>query len=201
MRRKQRIENFRRIPEIRCLEPHHGRGKINQPASPGQIEDAQRAGHRETLAPRHRHGFAIIDQQQIGVERLRQRKSRALAPVQSHQKGIGVIRGRGRPQVEPSGWHGGPVAHRFGRFGMKQLVPDRVRDQDFREELEQDFALADQDEIVDRPGIGDDDRHRLSQPEPAQILAVAFEILDLIFNKDAVRLEKSVKRRAGREAK
>jgi hypothetical protein len=121
-------------------------------------------------------------QQQVGANRLRQHKGCPLAPVEAQQSGIGAIRLRDRAHFEPVGRRSGPGADRLGRFGMQQLVSDRVRDQDFREEREQDVALADQDEIMDRPGIGDDDRHRFSQPELAQILAVAFEVLDPVFD-------------------
>ena len=103
MRGKQGVENFRAIAKIRCLEQRYRSSKIDQSASRSQIEDAQGAGHGETLAARYRYGFAIIDQQQIGANRLRQRERRPLAPVQPGQDGIGVIRDRGRAYVEPMG--------------------------------------------------------------------------------------------------
>lgn len=66
--------------------------------------------------------------------------------------------------------------------------------------LGQKLDLTDEHQVVQRPGVGDDDAHFASNAEPVQVLPVALELGRGHGFVEAARLEKAVQRGAGREA-
>lgn len=58
------------------------------------------------------------------------------------------------------------------------------------------FALSNQHQIVQRPGIGDDEPHAPLQADAAQVAPLLFQLLQRVLHEDVVRFEKAVERLA-----
>ena len=71
---------------------------------------------------------------------------------------------------------------------MAQLVADGLRRQHLFEQLGQNAARADQHQVVERPGIGDDEPHGASEAEAFQVAALALQIFDAVGLVNLVRL-------------
>ena len=83
MLREQRVQNFRPVAEICCLEARNGSAEFDQSAAGGQIEYAQGSGNGETAPTCYGDPSAIVDEDKIGTQRpgKRQRDRRYRAPA------------------------------------------------------------------------------------------------------------------------
>lgn len=82
MPREQRVEQLRPRAEVGCLEPSESVREINQPVRRSKIENAERAHHGKALGARRRYACAVIHQNEIGFQQLRQRQRFGLAFIQ-----------------------------------------------------------------------------------------------------------------------
>jgi len=85
-----------------------------------------------------------------------------------------------------------PFAHNGRRSGIALFCADRPGNQHSREQRRKEIDRADQDRIIQRPGIGDDDPLAASKPQPVDHLLLAMEIGKRIRLENIVRLQKSV---------
>jgi len=83
---------------------------------------------------------------------------------------------------------------------MAEFGAHRFRHKHRFNELGNDRARADQHQVVERPGIGDDEPHADLEAESSQVLPLALQIVEAVGLEHVMRLEKSVERVAGFEA-
>src|SRR5262249_50349996 len=101
---------------------------------------------------------------------------------------------------EPGWWAGGPTAHRRRRQTMTQLGVHQLRHQQLSEQFWKYSALADQHQVIERTGIGDNEPHAASEAGLFEVLSVTFQIVEGVRLKHVMRLQEPVERFAGGEA-
>lgn len=82
---------------------------------------------------------------------------------------------------------------------MAQLGVDRLRYEYLSEQLWKYFVLADQHQVVERAGIGDDEPHAASEAGFFQVFSVAFQVVQAVRLEHIMRLQKPIERVAGAE--
>jgi hypothetical protein len=65
---QQRVEKVLPVAEIRAFQPIKGIHQVNQAALCGQIENAKRSGDFESHTQCDGRAFAVIDEDEIGLE-------------------------------------------------------------------------------------------------------------------------------------
>ncbi len=83
----------------------------------------------------------------------------------------------GLMHVHPRRWIGNPVLNCGRRLPVCQLIPDDGGEDHFFKQCWKNVDMPDQDQIVDRAGVGDDQLH-LSKSKTFQILHIAVDILN-----------------------
>jgi hypothetical protein len=84
---------------------------------------------------------------------------------------------------------------------MAELVINRSRHQDLLEQFRQYLDRVNQYKIIDRPGIGDDEPHGLSESEPFQVSPLAREVVEAVRLEHIMGLEEAIEGVAGTKAK
>jgi hypothetical protein len=85
-------------------------------------------------------------------------------------------------------------------LSVLQFVPNEFRNEYPFEQSGQDFDLSDQDKIVQRTGVGDDQPHRPLESNSAKIVSIPVEIIDRKGEVDPMRLEHVVQGLASRQS-
>lgn len=84
---------------------------------------------------------------------------------------------------------------------MPQFLMHQLRHQHSREQARQQFDFVDQNQIVQRPRVRDDDRHAASEAKPGQRLDLTVKLLQREGLVHPMRLEKTVNLVGHRKAK
>ena len=92
---------------------------------------------------------------------------------------------------KPCGRCGDPAPDHQGRERVGKLGLNGDRQRDFFRHAGKKIDLTDQDQIIDRAGIGNDQPHR-SEPELFEGLPFLFKIFERVLLIDAMGLEKAV---------
>ena len=106
-----------------------------------------------------------------------------------------------RPHVKPAWRTRDPVAHGRRRFSVGEFILHHLWYEHPLEWLWQQLDVAGQHEVMERPGIGDDQQHAGSEAEPLQVAAVALQIVCRVCAEDAVPGQKLIELGAGGETK
>jgi hypothetical protein len=83
-----------------------------------------------------------------------------------------IVDMKGLTDLNPSRRSTDPVLYRERRFRMFQLVPDDGGQNHSVEQSWKDVDMLDEDQIIDRSGIGDDELHPL-ESKTVKVLQVA----------------------------
>ncbi len=156
----------------------------------GEVKHTQGAHYPNPERPGRDNTCAVIHKQQIGAYRLGQRDSGALAFAKLRQRQARL--GRRHPRFQPSGMRRKPGVHRRGRAWVMQLDLHHRRQQHGGEQAWQHLNGVDQNQILQRAGISDDDLHPPSQPEVARRALVFGEIRKRVGFVDIMRFEEAV---------
>ena len=136
----------------------------------------------------------VIHEQQIGVERGGKRNSLCFTGAELLYRGLGEV--QCLVHVHPRGRIGNPVAHRKWCVRIGQLVFHSGWQDYFCKQRGKDFDMPDQDQIINRAGVGDDEPHRL-QAKLLKAIDLTTKILNGVFNPNVMGLQKSVELIAG----
>ncbi len=139
-------------------------------------QHADRARDTQALSAGGRGSCTVIDQEQPGAERVSQRDRGALAgikPTQRGRLGGGVVHRKPRRRAVS------PRAYRSRSVSVTQLAGDDGGHSNGAEQLWQHVNLADQNEVMKRPGVRDDDArgHGSGATKCLQVYEVAPDVL------------------------
>ena len=84
-----------------------------------------------------------------------------------------VRRVRDLSDFDPGRRRRNPYSHLLRRLRILQLVENGLRDEDALVESGEDIRLVDEDEVVERRGVGDDDRHYFAARFSKSVLLVS----------------------------
>ncbi len=173
---EQGIDQGGRIVEI-CGPQHRERSiELDQSLTCRIDQHADRARDTKALSAGGRGSCAVINQEQRGAERVSQRDRGALAGIKPTQRGsLGGVVVHRKPRRRAIS----PRAHRIRSVSVTQLAGDDGRHSNGAEQLWQYVDLADQDEVVKRPGVRDNDArgHGSGATERLQVCEVAPDVL------------------------
>ncbi len=79
------------------------------------------------------------------------------------------------------------------RTRTAQLRNDGLRNNDFAKKLRQELNGVDQDQLMPRPGVRDDDPHTASKSEPKDVFDLPLDVSNGVILIDPMRLEEAVK--------
>ena len=161
--------------------------EIEQAAFSGKIEDAERTGNAKASPSSHADPIPFVDQQQVSVKGFRQRDSSGFSFIKAGnpRQASGVM------DLQPRGRTGDPVSNRQRRERVGKLGLNSERKCDLFEHAGQNVDVPDQNQIIYRARIGDDQPHG-SEPELFEGLSFLFKIFESVFLIDAVRLQETV---------
>src|SRR5450432_223896 len=91
----------------------------------------------------------------IGPQFFRQQNGVTLAGIEVSQ--IRAWRYARRANLQPDWWLGNPCPHRVRSARAFEFLAYRRRNEDPLEECRQDIDLANQNQVIDRAGVGNDD--------------------------------------------
>jgi hypothetical protein len=94
--------------------------------------------------------------------------------------------------LDPQGWLRDPAAHTFRSFIVPQFVSHYLRHKYLLEEGSQNVDLLDQNQIIQRAGVGDNEPHRWSEPETLKVIPVLLDVVERIRGVDIMGLEEPV---------
>ena len=126
---------------------------MTSPRLGGFIENGKRPGNSQTPANRFLPSRLLINKQHVSMHFLRKRDRLALARIQLPQDEAALR----SEDFHPRRRGDGPVLHRLRRKWMPEFRYHGRRDQNSRVQLAQEPDLPDQDEVVDRRRVSDDD--------------------------------------------
>jgi hypothetical protein len=124
----------------------------------------------------------------------------ALAFVQSHFCRTAAGKVRVGPDFEPVRNASCPHFHRLWCGWISQLAMNCRRNENPFKQRGQEVDFVDQQQVVERPCIGDDQPHALSKSEPLQIASLPPQIVQAVRLEYAVALQEAVQLIAGRKA-
>ncbi len=136
--------------------------EIEQAALRRKIKHTQRAGDTQALPFRSADASALIDEQQIGLERCRQGDCGGFSLVKSRVRD--GFEGFGSDDLKPGGQGGDPALDQRRRDRIGEFSPDHAWKRYPFKQAGKNFDMADQDQIIDRAGVGDHQPH-VSEPQ------------------------------------
>ncbi len=177
-----------------------GGSEIEETALGGAIEDAEGAGDGEAEAAGFLDAFPVIHEDEIGMEVEGEENGFLFAGIE-----VGKWRGGGldgeRDHLQPSGAVGEPQADGLGGGGMFQFGGDGLGDEDFGVAGGEEIGVADEDEVAEGGGVGDDEaRHAGSEAEAVVGVAIELEVVPGVVEPDLVEFEEAIEVIAGGEA-
>jgi len=188
---EQGIDQSGRIVEICGPQRRERSIELEQSLACRIDQHADRARDTQALSAGGRGSGAVIDQEQPGAECVSQRDRGALAGIKLTQRGRlggGVVHRKPRRRAVS------PRAHRIRSVSVTQLAGDDGRHSNGAEQLWQHVDLADEDQVVKRPGVRDDDARGQGSgaAERLQVCKVAPDVLQGDWFVHAALLEKAV---------
>jgi len=141
----------------------------------GKIQNAHRSSHTKSLAASHDYTLAIVHKHQIRAERNGQCDCGRLPFIEPFHRSLAEWRGWRFLDIKPCRRIGNPVPHRRRSVRVGQLRFHGGWQDHFLEQNWKDIDASDQHQVVDRPGIGDDQPHRL-ESQLFQSVAVPLKI-------------------------
>ena len=149
-----------RTPELGPLQFLNCLIEIEQLPFGGDIEHAQRTGYPEAPLSRGANTVTIVNQQQISVQQLRECDRCGFAFVKPAD-GINALPS---DDLQPVRTAGDPAPNRGRCSGMGELGLDSSRKKHFLKQSRQNIDVADQDQVTDWTGIGDNQSHSTQNP-------------------------------------
>ena len=107
-----------------------------------------------------------------------------------------IVGFRNAHHFEPCRGTAYPFAHREGSLVMCKLVADDGGNRNMLKQPGKNIALSNQHQIVQRPGIGDNEPHVPLKADAAQVAPLLFQILKRIFHEYFMSLQETVERLA-----
>ncbi len=141
---------------------------------------------------RDRDPGAVVHEDEVGADSKGKCDCGTLALVQSRSGGVVGVPIGIRSDLKPSRKLCDPSPHRRRCIGMRKFIVHRPGHENRLEQLGQHIDRFDQDQIIERPGIGDDKPHALLETEPLQVALLALQIVEAVGLKHVMRLQKPV---------
>jgi hypothetical protein len=140
----------------------NGGSEVEETALGGVIKDAEGAGDGEAEAAGFLDAFPVVHEDEIGMEVEGEQNGVLFARIQIGKRGRGGLDGE-RDNLEPGGAVGEPQADGLRGGGMFQIGGDGLGDEDFGVEGGEEIGLADEDEVAEGRGVGDDEAGHAGQ--------------------------------------
>jgi hypothetical protein len=145
------------MAEIGELNPVESLGKIEKAVRRGQTEDAERAGYRQSFVPGRYYTLPVVHQEQIGMKLDCQNYGVSFTRVKILEGSI--VGWAGLANFHPRRRCRNPASDQGWCLWLGELISNHGQQDHFGKERRKNIDMSDQDQIVDRPGIGDDDLH------------------------------------------
>ncbi len=194
---KERIQHFLTIAKVCRLQAHQGRSKVDQPPPCRAVKQAERADNGQTLRKRGVAAATVIDQDEVGAQRHRQRDRRALSVIERRQQQF--LKGRGRRDLKPSWPTGNPTSYHGWRARVAEFRSHHLGCEHRAEQPGEEVDLSDEHQVVERTGIGDDP-HATSEAEAVERLLLSLDVDQRVGLEHAVLLEEAIQLGAYLEA-
>lgn len=192
------MEHFRPTTEVGRLQTGEGLSHVEQATVSRAIDQAERPDDRESLGAGCRDACPVVHQDQVGLEGEGNENGFPLTSTKTLQGRIAVACvGLDR---KPGGHRRHPRPHGSGRTWLGQFAANGLGDENCAEQRRQDMRLLDEDQVVEGAGVGDDDAQSGSEAKPGKVVPVLVEVVDVIVQEDATRLEESVESHPAVEA-
>jgi hypothetical protein len=133
--------------------------EIDKPGLFSFIENGKRAGNLQPSANCFLPSRLLVDEQYIGVHLGCERDCLAFAGIELRKSEVAL----GTENFHPLGPIGGPILYRLRRKRMLELRQYSRWNQNSRVQMPEKIDLPDQDEVVDRRCVRDDDCRERAQ--------------------------------------
>ena len=155
--RQQPFNDFFAIAEIRLLQPLDSTVQIDQLALGGQVQDAEGAGGFQTLTHGGSITSALVDENEIGLERDPKRDGGAFAGIESGEARIVVVH-RFKHGLPCWGRFDPRLDRRWCR-GIAKFARHLGRNRDGFKEAVKEIDMPDLHQVTDGAGVSDNQQH------------------------------------------
>src|ERR1700677_3224974 len=149
--------------EVGALQTFHSESKIQLSKGRGFLQYSERSHHSNAVLFSLASPLSVVNNQLIRPEFSRRQNRVALTRIRLGNHRIGRVR-RGA-NLQPAGRLTNPGPYRRGCRQAQKFVMHRRRNRDRAVHLWEHFDLFDENQVVDRGGVGDNDHSTRYSPD------------------------------------